>query len=299
MPTCLLGLGSNLGDSAATLAAAIAEINALPDVTFVRHSTWHRTPPVGGPAGQGEFLNGAAAVETTVPPLTLLHDLQQIETRHGRKRSERWAPRTLDIDILVYGNEVSETAMLTLPHPRLTFRRFVLEPAAEVSPKLRHPVIGWPIERLLLHLRSAADRLAIVSPQDSLRTQLATTLVERRAAQLAARPRFETADHHWPPLWTTWLEFPTATTPGTSSVETAGQLPYAAAAFPKLSLLLDADIAHRGADKLQWSTLVRQPGRGPTLRLQTTDPQEIELEVLAAVDAVWPDLGPANGNRVK
>ena len=176
MPTCLLGLGSNLGDSAATLAAAIAEIKALPDVTFVRHSTWHRTQPIGGPAGQGEFFNGAAVVETTVPPLTLLHDLQQIETRHGRKRSERWAPRTLDIDILVYGNEVSETAMLTLPHPRLTFRRFVLEPAAEVSPKLRHPVIGWSIERLLLHLRSAAEQLAIVSPHDSLRTQLATTI---------------------------------------------------------------------------------------------------------------------------
>jgi 2-amino-4-hydroxy-6-hydroxymethyldihydropteridine diphosphokinase len=122
MPTCLLGLGSNLGESEATLASAVGEITALPDLQLVRHSKWHRTPPVGGPPGQAEFFNGAAVVETTIPPLTLLAELQQIESRHGRVRGERWAPRTLDIDVLIYGNEVSETPMLTLPHARLTFR---------------------------------------------------------------------------------------------------------------------------------------------------------------------------------
>jgi 2-amino-4-hydroxy-6-hydroxymethyldihydropteridine diphosphokinase len=299
MPTCLLGLGANLGDSAATLAAAVVEIKALPDVQLVGHSTWHRTRPVGGPAEQSEYFNGAALIETSIAPLTLLHELQQIEVRHGRTRSERWAPRTLDIDILLYGSEVSETPMLVLPHPRLTFRRFALEPAVELAPKLRHPVIGWPLERLLLHLSAAADRLAIVSPNEALRTQLAELLVGARPANVVARPRFETADHHWPPLWTTWLEFPAPSSAAARIVETVGELPYAAAAFPKLSVLLDADVAHRGADKLQWSTLVRQPGRGPTLRLQTLDPPEIERELLAAVDAVWPDLGPAGGIRLK
>jgi 2-amino-4-hydroxy-6-hydroxymethyldihydropteridine diphosphokinase len=260
---------------------------ALPDVQLVRHSTWHRTQAVGGPAGQAEFFNGAAVVETTIPPLRLLAELQHIETRHGRERGERWAPRTLDIDVLIYGNEVSETEMITLPHPRLTFRKFALAPAVEIAPKTLHPVIGWPIERLLMHLNMASDSVAIVSPSQATRDKVAASLIEKRGLQDCACPKFETADRFWPPLWSSWLkvEQPESTpaTPATKSPP----LPYSAAAFPKLSILLDADVAHRGADKLQWSTLVRQPGRGPMLRLQTVDPAEIEAEALAAVDAVW------------
>jgi len=287
MPTCLLGLGSNLGDSEPTLQTAVSEITALPDLQVVQHSSWHRTRPVGGPHGQSEFFNGAAVVETTIPPLRLLAELQQIEARHGRVRGERWAPRTLDIDILLYGTEVSETSMLTLPHPRLTFRKFALAPAAEISPKMRHPVIGWPIERFLLHLTMASDLVAIVSPSQAVREQLAAKLDEKCGLQEVTRPKFETADHFWPPLWSIWLKVERADAPPPATSGPSSTLPYAAAAFPKLSILLDADVAHRGADKLQWSTLVRQPGRGPTLRLQTTDTAEIEAEALAAVDAVW------------
>ncbi len=287
MPTTLLGLGSNLGDSEATLGAALAEIANLPDVQIVRQSNWHRSRPVGGPTGQPDYLNGAAVIETKIAPLTLLAELQHIESRHGRTRTERWAPRTLDIDILLYGNDVAETPMLVLPHPRMTYRDFVLQPAAEIAPRMLHPIIGWPIEHLLLHLQSASDSLAILSPSEPLRAQLANLLGEKRGARPIDRARFATADHHWLPLWSTWLELPSHKSPQPAATATAGALPYAAAAFPKLSVLLDADVAHRGADKLQWSTLVRQPGRGPTLRLQTVDPQEIEAEVLAAVDAVW------------
>jgi hypothetical protein len=120
-----------------------------------------------------------------------------------------------------------------------------------------------------------------------LRSQLSGLLSERRGAKPTERARFATADHHWPPLWTTWLEFPSRESRHSTTTGTKHELPYAAAAFPKLSVLLDADVAHRGADKLQWSTLVPQPGRGPTLRLQTSDMPEIEAELLAAVDAVW------------
>lgn len=287
MSTCLLGLGSNVGDSEGTLRAAIGEIAALPDVQLVRHSGWHRTRPIGGPPDQADYVNGAAVIETTVAPLALLAELQQIETRHGRVPAERWSPRTLDIDLLLYGNEVNETQMLTLPHPRMSFRRFVLEPAAEIAPKMLHSVIGWPIERLLLHLQLASDVLALVSPSEPLRVQVAALLSERCGARPMARPKFATADHHWPPLWTTWLTVSANSPAAAQPAENSSELPYAAAAFPKLSVLLDADVAHRGAEKLQWSTLVRQPGRGPTLRLQTSDPPEIEAEVLAAVDAVW------------
>jgi 2-amino-4-hydroxy-6-hydroxymethyldihydropteridine diphosphokinase len=206
MPECLLGLGSNLGDNEATLRAAVAEISALPDVQVVRHSEWHRTKSIGGPPDQPYFVNGAALVESTVPPLRLLAELQQIETRHGRQRGERWAPRTLDIDILLYGNDVSETPMLTLPHPRMTFRKFVLEPAVEIAPKLLHPTIGWPIERMLLHLQQASNQLALVTPSDELRHWLAKLLTDRAGARSIERPTFATVNQFWPPLWTTWLE---------------------------------------------------------------------------------------------
>src|SRR4051794_33523841 len=136
MPNCLLGLGSNLGDREATLRSALADITALPDMQLVQHSKWYRSQPIGGPADQGEFLNGAALIETTLAPLILLDELGQIELRLGRQPAERWSPRTIDIDILLYGNEVTETAMLTLPHPRMSFRRFVLEPAAEIAPRM-------------------------------------------------------------------------------------------------------------------------------------------------------------------
>ncbi len=287
MRTCLLGLGSNLGEREATLRAAIAEISALPDVQLVRHSTWHRSQPVGGPPGQFDYINGAVVVETRIAPLTLLSELQQIEHRHGRVRTEHWTPRTLDIDLLLYGNDVIETEMLTLPHPRMSFRRFVLEPAAEIAPRMLHPVIGWKIERLLLHLQMASDTLAVLSPSELLRIQLAKLLSEHRDARPTDPPKFEGAEHHWPSSWTSWLEIPSRPRQTETSVERGTRLKYSDSVFPKLSVLLDGDIAHRGADKLKWSTLVGQPGRGPTLRLQTTNHQEVESEVLAAVDAVW------------
>lgn len=299
MPTCLLSLGSNLGEREATIAAAIGEITVLPDVQLAHHSKFYRSPPIGGPQGQGEFLNTAAVIETKIAPLTLLHELQSIEARHGRERAERWAQRTLDIDLLLYGNSVSETPMLTVPHPRLTFRKFVLEPAAEIAPKMLHPVIGWPIERFLLHLENASDLLAIVSPSESLRQQLAELAINQFGLRPTPRPTFDNANHHWPPLWTTWLEVPTVASIKIRAANQSTAPPYAAALFPKLSVMLDADIAHRGADKLQWSTIVRQPGRGPTLRLQTLDTAEIEMELLAAINAVWPDLGPQAANRLK
>src|SRR3954465_14110 len=198
MPTCLLGLGSNLGDREATLRTALADITALPDVQVVQHSKWYRSQPVGGPPDQGEFLNAAAVIETTIAPLQLLDQLGKIETRLGRQPAERWSARTIDIDILLYGNEVAETAMLTLPHPRMSFRRFVLEPAAEIAPRMLHPTIGWPVERLLLHLNAASDQVALVSPSANLRSRLADIIQQRAGATAVEPPQFATAEHHWP-----------------------------------------------------------------------------------------------------
>jgi 2-amino-4-hydroxy-6-hydroxymethyldihydropteridine diphosphokinase len=298
MPTCLLGLGSNLGDREATLRATLADITALPDVRMVQHSRWYRSQPVGGPPDQGEFLNAAAVIETTVAPLQLLEELGKLELRHGRQSAERWSARTIDIDILLYGNEVTETAMLTLPHPRMSFRRFVLESAAEIAPRMLHPTIGWPVERFLLHLHAAGDQLAIVSPSVEVRGRLAKLVRERCAANEIQSPTFATAEHHWPSSWTSWLTLRPSSRESKSADEKPTPLPYAAAAFPKLTILIDGPFA-KPADKLEWSTLVRRPGRGPTLRLQTADPATIDMETLAAIAAVWPDLGPSIANRLE
>ena len=217
----------------------------------------------------------------------------------GRQPAERWSARTIDIDILLYGNEVAETAMLTLPHPRMSFRRFVLEPAAEIAPRMLHPTIGWPVERLLLHLNAASDQVALVSPSAeiakptrqpysrALRCERSRNRQHLRRPNTIGRRRGQHG-----------LRLHSPSRESKSADDTPTPLPYAAAAFPKLTILIDGPFA-KPADKLQWSTLVRQPGRGPTLRLQTADPAEIDAEVLAAIAAVWPDLGPSNANRLE
>jgi 2-amino-4-hydroxy-6-hydroxymethyldihydropteridine diphosphokinase len=287
MATALLGLGSNLGKREATLQAAITEIDALPDVRIRKTSEFHRTKPVGGPAGQGEFLNCAATIETKTPPLRLLDELQDIEARHGRTaNSQRWAARPLDIDLLLYDAEVMETPMLTLPHLRMTFRRFVLKPAAEVAPRMLHPVIGWPIERLLLHLNAAADLAAIVSPSEKYRRHFGELVAKRFSARPASGPMFANAEQFWPAALTVWLQL---NAPVGDSAPNVGKppLPYAAAAFPKLTILLDADSSVPNVPKSQWSALVRRPGRGPTLRLQESEAATFEAEIAAAIEAVW------------
>jgi 2-amino-4-hydroxy-6-hydroxymethyldihydropteridine diphosphokinase len=287
MVTCLLGLGSNVGDREATLLAALADIKALPDVQVVQYSKWYQSQPIGGPPDQGEFLNAAAVIETSIAPLLLLDELGKLESRLGRQPAERWSARTIDIDILLYGTEVAETAMLTLPHPRMSFRRFVLEPAAEIAPRMLHPTIGWPVERLLLHLNAASDQVALVSPSAEVRGRLTDVIRGRCGANEVHAPIFSTAEHHWPSAWTSWLGLNSSSRESKSADAIPSSLPYAAAAFPKLTILIDGPFA-KPADKLQWATLVRQPGRGPTLRLQTPDTAEIDAEALAAIAAVWP-----------
>src|SRR5271156_2521129 len=114
----LIGLGSNLGDRRAALEGAIAALTATSGV-FVREvSSLHETEPVGGPSGQGKYLNAAAALETTLDPSALLHVLQEIETRLGRVRSVRHGERTLDLDLLLFDDRIIDTPELVVPHPR-------------------------------------------------------------------------------------------------------------------------------------------------------------------------------------
>jgi 2-amino-4-hydroxy-6-hydroxymethyldihydropteridine diphosphokinase len=288
MTTCLLGLGSNLGDREAALNSALEQIDALPNVRVSRRSEWHRSRPLGGPPDQAEYLNAAAVVETTVPPLAFLELLERIEARHGRVPAQRWAARPLDIDLLLYGDEVIEMPQLTVPHLRMTFRRFVLEPAAEVAPRMAHAVIGWPVERLLLHLNAAKDEVVMLSPSEALRSELTAKLSQRFGARAIDAPTFKTAEQLWPASYATWLAVNQSGEEKTAGESGSGGLRYAAAQFPKLTILLDADGGAPRAVKADWSAIVRQPGRGPMLRLQTSDPAAIEAEVFAAIESVWP-----------
>jgi 2-amino-4-hydroxy-6-hydroxymethyldihydropteridine diphosphokinase len=139
-----VGLGANLGDARATLAAALDALAALPGTRLVAQSSIWRSAPVE--ARGPDFLNAVAALDTTLAPLDLLAALQAIEARHGRERPYHHAPRTLDLDLLAHGDSMLRTPALTLPHPRLHRRAFVLEPLAELAPNLVLPGLG-PLAR--------------------------------------------------------------------------------------------------------------------------------------------------------
>lgn len=136
MTRAYVGLGANLGDREATIRAALA---ALPGVVGV--STLRETEPVGV-VDQPPFLNGAAALETELGPRELLDVLLAVERDLGRERRERWGPRTIDLDLLLYGDETIDEPGLTVPHPRLHERRFALEPLLELAPDLVVPARG-------------------------------------------------------------------------------------------------------------------------------------------------------------
>ncbi len=147
-----VGLGANLGDPAAALHSAFGEMARLPQTTLAAHSALYATRPLD--ADGPDYCNAVAALDTELAPLELLGHLQKIENAHGRERPRRNAPRTLDLDLLLYGGLVMHTPELTLPHPRMHQRAFVLVPLLELDPAIVLPGLG-----------PARDFLAAVSSQ--------------------------------------------------------------------------------------------------------------------------------------
>jgi 2-amino-4-hydroxy-6-hydroxymethyldihydropteridine diphosphokinase len=133
-----VGLGANLGDAAATVRAAFEALDAVPGTRCVARSALYRSAPID--AQGADYINAVAQLQTRLLPAALLEELQAIEARFGRERPYRNAPRTLDLDLLLYGQRRIATPLLTVPHPRMHERAFVLAPLAEIAPDLAQPI---------------------------------------------------------------------------------------------------------------------------------------------------------------
>jgi 2-amino-4-hydroxy-6-hydroxymethyldihydropteridine diphosphokinase len=209
-----IALGSNLGDRQEYLNHAVALLRVTPGIRVRKVSSYHETEPVGGPPGQTKYLNAAAKLETDLSPEDLLLHLLDIESKLGRVRGERFGPRTIDLDLLLYGEGTYDVHTaeldLTVPHPRMHERAFVLEPLAEIAPLAVHPVLGSTIRDLLRQLRGEScrelqGRRALVTGSTSgigraIALELASTgadvLVHGRRSRQAAEETAATIKQH-------------------------------------------------------------------------------------------------------
>jgi len=310
MARCLLALGSNLGDRCEILSRAASEIVRLPKCRLLRRSLWHETEPIGGPAGQGAFLNGCLLLETQLEPGVLCRALLEIEQQLGRQRRIRWDARSIDIDLLLYDQLQLETEELTLPHPRMSFRRFVLKPACDIAGSMIHPPSGWTLAQLLRYLEDSPRYVAVVAAEPASAHRLAIELCQILGSPMLERlnPTPRAGPDSQPPeaveldseqsevlQISRWLQVP----------ELAARLSHLAE--PELPPVVSNIWSERAlggqvrpALVVAWDTLaggpaheilketLDRPGHGPMARIRGDDFSAVLAEAVAAVRAVWP-----------
>ena len=193
MACCLIGCGSNQGARREQLDRAVELLGVMPGITMRAVSRHRETRPIGGPPDQAPFLNGACLIDTELGPHELLGVLAAVENTLHRDRTERWGPRTIDLDILLYDqlvldNEIVDGSALTVPHPRMTTRRFVLEPAVEIAPDLRHPLSRCTLADLLDNISQPHLHVAVVGVPGSGAAEVADAVADATLARLVRSP---------------------------------------------------------------------------------------------------------------
>ncbi|MFM8414254.1 MAG: 2-amino-4-hydroxy-6-hydroxymethyldihydropteridine diphosphokinase [Planctomycetota bacterium] len=188
MARCLIGCGSNLGQRREQLDRALELLRFMPGVELVAVSRYRETRPVGGPGNQAAYLNGACLIETELPPREVLGALFAVENTLHRRREHRWGERTIDLDLLLYDDLVVESPDLTLPHPRMATRRFVLEPCVEIAAELAYPPSSCTIRDLLDNISVPNPLVAVVGVPGSGATEVAAAVADATLTRLVRAP---------------------------------------------------------------------------------------------------------------
>jgi 2-amino-4-hydroxy-6-hydroxymethyldihydropteridine diphosphokinase len=260
MADCLIALGSNLGDRADALRQTFNALAELPGTRLIARSRLYQSTPIGGPADQDQFLNAAALLATSLSPARILSELQRIEAAAGRTPGERWGARPLDLDIALYGDLQERTPQLVLPHPRMAYRRFVLQPAAEIAPWMPHVESGWTIQRLIDHLDHSENAVAVAGES--------AQHVDRFIEQLQTR-----------------IPYMVETSPPLPTIRRWSSPPAPPAALPRLLLALAPSA---GVSLPERRKMLQLPATGPVAWIDA-DPNLDPLdEAAAAIQAVWP-----------
>jgi 2-amino-4-hydroxy-6-hydroxymethyldihydropteridine diphosphokinase len=299
MAKCLLALGSNLGDRRENLARAIGALASLPASQLLARSQWHETIPIGGPGGQGPFLNGSLLIDTRLSPVELSHALQDVERTLGRQRVVRWDARVIDVDLLLYDRLQFQSPELVIPHPRMSFRRFVLEPASEIAGSMVDPATGWTLAQLLRRLDCSPRYVAVASSQPESASRLAGAI-----CQALGSPRLESllpvaaSGPDSPSAKAVELAVALRESSWRQVPELAARLHFAAEpALPPVVSGFWADATQPGLVRpalvIAWErsdSETAPAGHGPTARIEGEDFAAALAESIAAIRAAWPHV---------